>query len=262
MAATVLASIGHEHPVVDTDHHFKIDPVTRVIENVSGKTLLMQRDHNSEIFTFELPRYIDGHDMSACNCVEVHFINTNNVTKERIRGHRTLTDMQASTGQEGVVTCSWKLDRDVTTYAGNLSCMLRFECKADAGTTDYAWHTAPYDKFTVLKNLCEDDDRELNRVIARGSTPTHHFGIPFDATAIVGSVIIYAQNGKEVLQKKTADCTITDHDVSVTLTQRDTLSLKPGVCKVQLVIHTADKAFVSKGIEMSVEDIFSEAVTL
>ena len=65
-----------KHSVYDTDLHFCIDPITRSIKNQTpGKTKLIQYDHNSERFTFEIPRYVDGHDMSKCDKVEVHYIN-------------------------------------------------------------------------------------------------------------------------------------------------------------------------------------------
>lgn len=254
--------MSHKHSVYDGDTHFKIDPVTRQMENVTGKTVLMQRDHNSEIFTFELPRLIDGHDMSQCNAVEVHFVNTDNSTKEKNIDSRPLTDLQLYPDDENVVICSWQIDEDVTAYAGGLAFMLRFACMADDGvTTDYAWHTDAYDAITVQKNLCKKDDKEFARVIVRGSTPTHTFGIPFDTSTVTGVVIIYAQDGAEVLQKKTADCTITNHDVSVTLSQSDTLLFsadKPA--KAQLVVYVGELAFVSKTVEMSVSDILSEDV--
>ena len=53
----------HTHPVVDSDLHFAINPLTREITNNSKKVKLMQYDHASEIFTFEIPRYVDGHDI-------------------------------------------------------------------------------------------------------------------------------------------------------------------------------------------------------
>lgn len=253
--------MAHLHSVHDSDTHFKIDPVTRAIENETSKTLLMQKDHNSEIFTFELPRYgVDGHDMTMCNRVEAHFVNTDNATKEKNRGHRTIEDLKISPDSEDTVVCSWQLDEDVTRFAGTLAFMLRFACVADDGETEYAWHTASYDKFTVQKNLCKNDDKEVNRVIARASTPTHFFSIPFDTSSVTGVVIIYAQNGEGVFTKKTADCTITDHDVSVTLTQADTLSLKEGTCKAQLVVYSGNNALVSNAIEMTVVDILSEDV--
>lgn len=254
--------MGHKHSLYDTDPHFKINPVTRQIDNTSGKIVLMQRDHNSERFTFEIPRHIDGHDMSVCNEVEVHFINMDNSTKEKNSDKRTLTDLQLAPDDESVVICSWQIDEDATAYAGSLAFMLRFACMADDGaTTDYAWHTAAYDAITVQKNLCKKDDKEFTRVIVRGSTPTHTFSIPFDTSAVTGVVIIYAQDGAEVLQKKTADCTITDHDVSVMLSQNDTLLFGAGKpAMVQLVVYAEERAFVSNMVEMSVSDILSEDV--
>ena len=71
----------HKHPVYDTDLHLIIDPSNRSIKNESGKTVLMQNDHNSERFTFEIPRYVDGHDMSLCNVVEVHYNNIDSSDK-------------------------------------------------------------------------------------------------------------------------------------------------------------------------------------
>lgn len=48
--------MGHTHNVYDTDTHFSINPVTRMIKNESSKKVtLIQHDHNSERFTFELP---------------------------------------------------------------------------------------------------------------------------------------------------------------------------------------------------------------
>lgn len=62
------------HNVYATDTHSSINPVTRAIKNASSKkATLMQNDHNSERFTFELPRYIEGYDMSLCNETEVHY---------------------------------------------------------------------------------------------------------------------------------------------------------------------------------------------
>lgn len=60
--------IEHKHAVPDSDTYFMINPYTREIENTNyNKTVLMRGDHNSERFTFEIPRYVDGHDMSLCN---------------------------------------------------------------------------------------------------------------------------------------------------------------------------------------------------
>ena len=55
--------MAHLHEVRDTDKHFVIDPTTRAITNNSGKNVLMQGDHNSEIYTFEIPKMVEGHEL-------------------------------------------------------------------------------------------------------------------------------------------------------------------------------------------------------
>ena len=66
----------HEHPVIDADKHYIIDPITRAVTNAtSKKNTLIQNDHNSERFTFEIPKLVDGHDMTLCNSVQIHYIN-------------------------------------------------------------------------------------------------------------------------------------------------------------------------------------------
>ena len=73
--------MSHEHVVTDSDGIFSIDSRTRVIKNESGKECVVQYDHNSERFTFILPRIIEGHDMLLCNYVEVNYVNTTDGTK-------------------------------------------------------------------------------------------------------------------------------------------------------------------------------------
>ena len=78
--------MSHIHNVTDSDNKFIVDGVNRSIKNAStSKTMVMQFDHNSEVFTFEVPRYIEGHDMMLCNRVEVHYLNIDTVTKEEKR---------------------------------------------------------------------------------------------------------------------------------------------------------------------------------
>ena len=70
--------MGHKHSVYDSDAHFSINPITKVIKNESSKkTTLVQGDHNSERFSFDIPRFIEGHDMMNCNLVEVHLKDFN-----------------------------------------------------------------------------------------------------------------------------------------------------------------------------------------
>lgn len=144
--------MAHLHSVYDGDTHFKISPVTRKIENTTGKVVLMQNDHNSERFTFEIPRYIDGHDMSLCNRVEVHYNNIDAKTKDASKNVYEVTDLQVSPNSEEVVICSWLISGNATRYAGSLNFVLRYACLTEA-VIDYQWFTDIYKEITVSESI-------------------------------------------------------------------------------------------------------------
>lgn len=56
----------------------------------------------------------------------------------------------------------------------------------------------------------------------RGTTPTHHFNLPFEASMISAVRAIYKQGTKEVLRKETPDFRLEGQRVSVDLTQEET----------------------------------------
>lgn len=143
------------HQVYDTDAHFKIDPITRAIKNSStGKNVLIQYDHNSERFTFELPKLIDGHDMSKCNQVEVHYINIDSTDKtKRTEGFFPVKDLQISPESEDVVICSWLISENVTQYAGSLDFLLKFKCVDAEGSVVYRWNTAKHSGISVSSGM-------------------------------------------------------------------------------------------------------------
>lgn len=144
--------MAHKHSVYDTDPHFSIDPATRVLTDMSqAKTLIIQNDHNSERFTFELPRYIDGHDMSLCDSVQIHYINIGS-GQDRYNGLYEVTDLQISPDSDDVVICSWLVSRNATQYAGSLNFIIRFACTAGA-ELDYVWHTAIYSGISVSSGI-------------------------------------------------------------------------------------------------------------
>lgn len=140
--------MAHKHSVYDTDPHFSIDPKTRVITNLSGDSwTLMQHDHNSERVTFELPRYIDQHDMTQCNQVEVHYINIGE-NGERNADVYKVQDLSVSPDSKDVAICSWLISGNATLYVGALSFSIRFACVTDS-EVDYAWNTAIYNNIAV-----------------------------------------------------------------------------------------------------------------
>lgn len=141
--------MSHLHIVHDSDAHFVIDPITRAIKNESGKVTVIQHDHNSERFTFSIQKQVDGHDMSACNRVEIHYINIDATDKtQKATGVYEADDLKTSSDDGGKVTFSWLLSRNATQYAGSLNFLIRFACITD-GVEEYAWHTSIFQSITV-----------------------------------------------------------------------------------------------------------------
>ena len=141
--------MAHLHGVIDADKHFVIDAATREITNQSDKITLMQNDHNSERFTFEIPREIDGHDMSLCNVVRVHYLNIDTATKEQNPGVYDVEDLQISPDDETVVAGSWLISANATKHVGNLNFTIRFKCVADDGSIKYAWSSAIFKGISI-----------------------------------------------------------------------------------------------------------------
>lgn len=150
--------MAHKHPIYDTDPHFKIDGDTRVIINASDvKVALMQGDHNSERFTFEIPRYVDGHDMSLCNICQIHYLNVASSTRATNAGIYEVEDLQFDPKDEqNRVVLSWLISSNVTMYVGSLSFVIRFGCSTD-GLIDYIWNTAVCSGITISSSICNSE---------------------------------------------------------------------------------------------------------
>ena len=149
--------MSHIHDVYDTDNKFIVDGVSRSIKNAStSKTMVMQFDHNSEVFTFEVPRYIEGHDMSECNRVEVHYLNIDTVTKQENEGVYLVNDLTVNPEDETKLTCSWLISQNATQLVGNLNFLLRFICLTD-DVIDYVWNTAIFSGIYVSKGIYNSD---------------------------------------------------------------------------------------------------------
>ena len=149
--------MAHLHSVYDTDKHFTIDPITRDITNKSSKVTLMQYDHNSERFTFEIPRMIEGHDMTLCNCVRIHFINIGNTKTNKSEGVYEVDDIQISPDSEDVIIFSWLIKRSATEYNGSLNFAVRFYCIAEDSTVDYSWGTNIFSGIKISNGLDNSD---------------------------------------------------------------------------------------------------------
>lgn len=142
----------HIHRVYDTDARFVINPATRTIANkTDGKIILMQYDHNSEEFTFEVPRYVEGHDMAQSTVAQVHYDNGAS------RGRYDARELAVAQDDDSKVTFKWLISRNATENAGTLSFLVKFRCY-DGDAIVYEWNTAPFDGFTIEAGKNYDDE--------------------------------------------------------------------------------------------------------
>ena len=197
--------MAHTHSIYDTDPHFSIDAKTRVISNLSGdKWTLIQYDHNSERITFELPRYIDSHDMTLCNQVQVHYINIGE-NGERTAGIYEVTDLDVSPDSDDVVICSWLISRNATSLVGSLSFIVRFSCVTDS-MVDYSWNTAIYNNIAISNGINNSEIiiEEYADILAQWSQELEQLGVTVankadkDADAVPGNLAIFDAEGNPV----------------------------------------------------------------
>ena len=146
--------MSHDEIIVNCDPCFEVDAKTRAVTCNSGKTCLMQTDHNSERFGFKMPRHIEGHDMSICDKVEIHYINTDRNTKEEVRDAYRVTDLRVSEDDEEKIEFSWLISGNATQKEGNLSFLVKFSC-FDEGSDkpEYIWNTAVFSGITISQGI-------------------------------------------------------------------------------------------------------------
>lgn len=143
----------HSHPVVDTDKHFIIDPITRAVTNAeSKKTLLMQNDHNSERFSFEIDKLVEGHDLTLCNRVEVHYSNVDSTKKNKSQGVYEVDDLDVSSEDENKLVFTWLVSQNATIHPGSLSFLIVFSC-VENGETTYRWNTNLNNSISIAKGM-------------------------------------------------------------------------------------------------------------
>lgn len=162
--------MNHINKIIDADPHFTIDPISRRIRNESSKKVtLIQGDHNSERFSFELPRFVEGHDMLECNRVEVHFINIENGTGNRHEDMFDVKDMQILPDNPEHVAFSWLITDNATKYVGSLAFGIRFCCTDTDNVADYVWKTAVNKDIKISEgmNTAESVDEAIPDIIAQ-----------------------------------------------------------------------------------------------
>lgn len=133
--------MSHGHWMYDTDKHFIIDPKTRAVATSDGsKPVLMQYDHNSEHITFEGARFVEGHDLSLCDKVEIHYNNIENGKGKTNKGVYPVEDFRVHPSDNSKVQFTWIVSENSTSYAGTLAFVISFSC-TNEGDLLYRWNT-------------------------------------------------------------------------------------------------------------------------
>lgn len=152
--------MSHIHDVYNTDERFEIDPDTRKITQKSGKSKLIRGDHNSECYAFSLPREIDGHDMSQCDRVRVHYINYAASGGERSTGPFEVVDLQVDKDDPARVVFSWLISKNVTKYAGKLNFSIEFRCTTES-VVQYQWGTDVFNGISISDRVFNDGEETV-----------------------------------------------------------------------------------------------------
>lgn len=99
-------------------------------------------------------------------------------------------------------------------------------------------------------------------IVSRGTTPTHTFKTSIDLTGVTALYITYTQAGRTILEKELSDCTITSQDITVTLTQRESLRFKEhGIVRMQIRGKFPDGSAVKSCImEATADELLKEGI--
>lgn len=229
--------VDHKHVVPDSDTYFLIDPYTRQIENTNyQKTVLMRGDHNSERFTFEVPRYVDGHDMSLCNRVIVHFDNVGDSIENVYSDVAYMDDLRINPDKPETVISSWLIRREATQIVGLLSFSLQYQC-VEGDEVTYEWNTDSYDDIEIRKSKNNGEAAVINYTNVLEQWRSQIFGA---GDSVMSNITTEGANQVAAVQTESAT-----QQAAIELKGSDTLATIPD--DYTAVYNMADKALRTKG---------------
>ena len=142
----------HSTIIVDADSHFVIDAISRSITNSQNKkTSLIQYDHNSERFSFDIDRYIEGHDILNSDKIRVHYINTSS-TRSKYIGVYEVDDLSIHPDDDNKACFTWLISENATHYNGTLSFLVSFEC-IEGDDIVYRWNSAINNSIIIAPGI-------------------------------------------------------------------------------------------------------------
>lgn len=160
----------------DVTTRLVINPFTRIITPKYRNTksvYVAKGDRNSVIVAFELPRYVDGYDMSDKDVIHIHYANMgeNGETSKGVSDAVNVVVEKDDITGEDIVVFGWLIPNTATRYAGVVSIGITFESyeNIDGKVQEvYSWSTAPYGKIIVRDSMdfdAEAVEREYNYLV-------------------------------------------------------------------------------------------------
>lgn len=201
MAEEILT---HAREVIDTDVPFTIDPITKEIKPGAANLTLAQRAKNSERFTFTIPgTTIEGHDMTKCNSVLIHFQNISEGGSQRSIGIYHVEDLAEVNGS---VTLSWLIGEEATVYSGALIFSIHFACFNENGEMVYNFPTLTFSQITVGETVWNSEtiEKEYPDIIAEFNARIADLERPPEA---VSARIVKAEDGTITITMPMSDGT-------------------------------------------------------
>lgn len=134
---------------------FSVYPDSRKLYLKSGVlNPLVERDHNSDSFTFEVPKVIDQMDLSDCNRIQIHFTNSNCGGLKSI-DYYEVEDSIIYVDPEGneFIQFDWTVPAQATNYAGVLCFAIRFMLIDGDGEIQYELNTGIFTSIKVERGL-------------------------------------------------------------------------------------------------------------
>lgn len=159
-----MSETSHIHTddiIVDAkeDARFVIDTTTRAISisNAPKKKLtIMQYDNKSERYSFDIDRVIDGHDLTKCNNVQIHFNNIGS-NRESYSATYLVDDVHVNLSDENKITFTWLVGGECTQYSGILTFLVSFECLDEKANLLYRWSSSIYKDIQISSGMDNDD---------------------------------------------------------------------------------------------------------
>ena len=160
MEQTTHDNMDHKKIIIDADPCLTIDTDTGNITCDSSfkKIALVQYDHNCERFSFTMKKDVEGHDITLCNRVQIHYVNVTGSSRTKHIGLYEVTDLAVDSENNEYATFSWLISENATHYEGTLSFLISFECVDKDDTNDevevlYRWNTRICSAVTIVPGL-------------------------------------------------------------------------------------------------------------